>query len=65
MLTESDRLNEPKSKSVLRIQDAFCGAEGSRTPVQTSLQQAFYMLSFLLLVGKQQEENKPTVSLAV
>lgn len=41
------------------------GAEGSRTPVQTSLPQAFYMLILLLLVGDIQEPGKPIYHLAV
>jgi len=40
------------------------GAEGSRTPVQTSSPKAFYMLIPALIVGRQQEPDKPIVSLA-
>ena len=41
-----------------------CGAEGNRTPVQTYSSKAFYMLISLLLVGDEQEMNKPTYRLA-
>jgi site-specific DNA recombinase len=40
------------------------GAEGSRTPVQTSPPKAFYMLIPALIVGKQPEPDTPIVSLA-
>jgi len=40
----------------------FCGVGGSRTRVQTSSQNAFYMLSFYLIVGKQPEKSSPTDS---
>jgi len=40
------------------------GAEGSRTPVQTSSPKAFYMLIPALFVGKQQEPDTPIISLA-
>lgn len=40
------------------------GAEGSRTPVQTSSPKAFYMLIPALFVGKQQEPDEPIASLA-
>ena len=42
----------------------FCGAGGNRTPVQTSVEKAFYMLIPLLVVGKDQEADKPNLSLA-
>ncbi len=42
----------------------LCGAEGTRTPVQTSPPLAFYMLISLLFVGREQETNKPTPNLA-
>ena len=41
-----------------------CGVEGSRTPVQTSLPLAFYMLISLLLFGTSQEMNQPMKNLA-
>jgi hypothetical protein len=40
------------------------GGEGIRTPVQTYSPKAFYMLIPALIVGKQQEPDKPIVSLA-
>jgi len=40
------------------------GAEGSRTPVQTSSPKAFYMLIPALIVGRRQGPDKPIVSLA-
>ena len=40
------------------------GAEGNRTPVQTYPSKAFYMLISLLLVGDEQEMNKPIHRLA-
>ena len=40
------------------------GAEGNRTPVQTYSSKAFYMLISLLLVGDEQEMNKPIHRLA-
>jgi len=43
---------------------AVGGAEGSRTPVQTYSSEAFYMLISLLVVGHEQEMNKPIHSLA-
>lgn len=42
----------------------LCGVEGSRTPVQTSLPLAFYMLISLLLFGTSQEMNQPMKNLA-
>jgi len=55
-------------KKALQINDLqglkFRGAEGTRTPVQTSPPKAFYMLIPALIVGKQQEPDKPIVSLA-
>ena len=36
------------------------GAAGSRTLVQTSSKTAFYMLSFLLIVGFMPVKNQPT-----
>ena len=42
----------------------FCGVEGSRTPVQTSLPLAFYMLISLLLFGTSPEMNQPMKNLA-
>ena len=41
----------------------LCGDGGSRTRVQTSSNNAFYALSFQLVVGKRQGENDPTASL--
>jgi site-specific DNA recombinase len=41
-----------------------CGGEGIRTPVQTYSPKAFYMLIPALIVGKQQEPDKPIISLA-
>ena len=41
------------------------GAEGNRTPVQTYSSKAFYMFISLLLVGDEQETNKPIHHLAV
>jgi hypothetical protein len=41
-----------------------CGVEGSRTPVQTSLPLAFYMLISLLLFGTSPEMNQPMKNLA-
>ena len=42
----------------------FCGAEGTRTPVQTYPSKVFYMLILVLLVGKWQEPVEPNISLA-
>jgi len=39
------------------------GVGGSRTRVQTSSQNVFYMRSFYLIVGEQQEKSGPTDSL--
>ncbi len=47
---------KPVSKSLT----GFCGDGGSRTRVQTSSNSAFYKLSFLLIVGNRQGENRPT-----
>lgn len=44
--------------------NAICGAEGSRTPVQTYSAKAFYMLISELLVGNRPEQNKPIYFLA-
>ncbi len=41
-----------------------CGAGGIRTHVQTYSPKAFYMLILELIVGKRQEPNKPTISVA-
>jgi len=41
----------------------LCGGDRNRTGVQTRVSKAFYMLISELLVGKQQEQNKPIVSL--
>jgi len=41
------------------------GGEGNRTPVQTYSTKAFYMLISILIVGNEQETNKPIQSLAV
>jgi len=40
------------------------GGDRIRTGVQTYSPKAFYMLISALFVGKQQEPDKPTVSLA-
>lgn len=40
------------------------GAEGNRTPVQTSREKAFYMLILLLIVGKTRSVWPPTFYLA-
>ena len=42
-----------------------CGGDRNRTGVQTLSSKAFYMLSSALFVGKAQEPNKPTPSVAV
>jgi hypothetical protein len=42
----------------------FSGGEESRTPVQTWSAKAFYMLISLLIVGDEQETNKPIHHLA-
>lgn len=42
----------------------FCGADRTRTGVQTSQPLAFYMLISLLIVGGKPEKNKPTYHLA-
>lgn len=41
----------------------ICGDGGSRTRVQTSSTNAFYALSFQLIVGMLPGENGPTTSL--
>lgn len=41
----------------LRSLAFFCGAEGSRTPVQTYSVNAFYMFSFVLVVGVSRTET--------
>jgi len=51
-------------KGDFREKIPLSGAEGSRTPVQTSSPKAFYMLIPALIVGRQQEPDKPIVSLA-
>jgi len=40
------------------------GAAGSRTLVQTSSKNAFYMFILLLIVGKAQEEGTPILTLS-
>lgn len=40
------------------------GAGGIRTHVQTYSSKAFYMLILELIVGKRQEPNEPTASVA-
>ncbi len=42
----------------------ICGAEGSRTPVQTYSVKAFYMLISALVFVNEPEQNKPIHSLA-
>ena len=42
----------------------FGGGDRSRTGVQTYSPKAFYMFISALFVGKLQEQNKPTISLA-
>ncbi len=42
----------------------ICGAGGIRTHVQTYSPKAFYMLILELIVGKLQEPDKPTISVA-
>jgi hypothetical protein len=37
-----------------------CGADRTRTGVQTNSPQAFYMFIYVLIVGKKPEHNKPT-----
>jgi len=41
------------------------GGEENRTPVQTYSPKAFYMFISLLIVGNEQEMNKPIHRLAV
>ena len=62
MKEEGVLILEKKGDSFSRIPSG--GVEGSRTPVQTSLPLAFYMLISLLFVGTRQEMNKPTKRLA-
>jgi hypothetical protein len=50
---------------LIAIDNRISGAAGSRTLVQTNSPNAFYMLIPALIVGKQQEPDKPIVSLAV
>ncbi len=42
----------------------YCGAGGSRTPVQTCRKIAFYKLSLRLLVGHRMVRDKPRGSLS-
>ena len=42
----------------------FCGGDRIRTGVQTYSPKAFYMFIPALVVGKQQETDEPTASLA-
>jgi len=62
MKEEGVLIYEKKGDSFSRIPSS--GVEGSRTPVQTSLPLAFYMLISLLFVGIEQEMNKPTQRVA-
>jgi hypothetical protein len=62
MKEEKVLIYEKRGDSFSRIPSS--GVEGSRTPVQTSLPLAFYMLISLLVVGIGQETNKPTQRLA-
>lgn len=58
----------PKNKKGLRFQSRKpfqfsylgCGADRTRTGVQTNSPQAFYMFIYVLIVGKKPEHNKPT-----
>lgn len=43
----------------------FRGDGGSRTRVQTDSNNAFYKLSFLLVFGVWQGENRPTITLSL
>ena len=49
---------------ILEIKKKNSGAEGNRTPVQTYSSKAFYMFISLLIVGAEQEMNKPIQHLA-
>jgi len=64
LIMKEKRLLIVNKKGDSREKIPLSGAEGSRTPVQTSSPKAFYMLIPALIVGRRQEPDKPIVSLA-
>jgi hypothetical protein len=62
--TSLKRTKKPASKSSNEnLLADFCGAAGSRTLVQTSSNNAFYMLSLSYFVGMKLAKGQPTPSL--
>jgi len=52
------------TQALVILNSSLCGAGGIRTHVQTYSPKAFYMLILELIVGKWQEPDKPTISVA-
>ena len=53
----SECLSRSHTLTLFASAPIFCGAEGSRTPVQTYSSNAFYMFSFVLIVGVSRTET--------
>ena len=58
------RLGKEKARPTCITSNGLGGGDRIRTGVQTYSPKAFYMLIPVLFVGKQQEPDEPTASLA-
>jgi hypothetical protein len=55
MRSLSDDTKKTVNSKIMHKLSVNCGAGGIRTLVQTRKQSAFYMLSFILIVGKERD----------
>jgi len=64
MRSLSDDTKKTVNSKIMHKLSVNCGAGGIRTLVQTRKQSAFYMLSFILIVGKERDWSHQTQSLS-